>query len=426
LKLEAAAQVSDFGLSKRQVDLGSTASGAGEGLPVRYLSPEAIQRCRFSEKSDVWAFGVLLWEITTLCMVPYDSLGTFISNDADVKAGVCSGALKLPRPPDCPMCLYQLMTACWEPTAQARPTFRELRFRIQEAAVELHMPALPAQGSSPPASTAASAKSTGAIINPEVDSFLKEELEFSDDLVLKFKGMGVKTFDHLKGVTIDDLKGAGICDFDARLFIRTRPESSKPVGPPRAAPVTAPPLSAVSQYNSDYQEVLALLKDGTPTLAQIQAVLRQRPASAAVAKQACAAVKNMCANSTSKVEAGRLGLLADLQAALRKHPGSAAVAEQACWAVKNMCANDSNKVEAGRLGLLADLQAALRKHPGSAAVAEQACWAVKNMCANDSNKVEAGRLGLLADLQAALRKHHGSAAVAKQACAAVKPKCNIM
>jgi|AntRauMFilla1563_2_1112583.scaffolds.fasta_scaffold150629_2 serine/threonine protein kinase len=51
------------------------------------MSPEAIQRNKFTEKSDVWAFGVLIWEAATLGMIPYDSLGVFVSNDAEVKQG---------------------------------------------------------------------------------------------------------------------------------------------------------------------------------------------------------------------------------------------------------------------------------------------------------------------------------------------------
>ena len=107
---------------------------------MRYLSPEAIQRRRFSEKSDVWAFGVLLWEMASLGQVPYLSLGVFVSNDDDIMAGVCAGSLRLPRPPGCPSCLYQLMTTCWEARPNARPSFQELRFHILEATMSLQGP----------------------------------------------------------------------------------------------------------------------------------------------------------------------------------------------------------------------------------------------------------------------------------------------
>jgi serine/threonine protein kinase len=80
--------VSDFGLAKEQHYLRSRTTGAGGGLPIRYMSPEAIQRNKFTEKSDVWAFGVLLWEAATLGMIPYDALGVFVENDAQVKEGM--------------------------------------------------------------------------------------------------------------------------------------------------------------------------------------------------------------------------------------------------------------------------------------------------------------------------------------------------
>ena len=118
-------------------------TATSEALPVRYMSPEAIERRRFSEKSDVWAFGVLLWEIATLCMFPYDSLGVHVGSDNDVKSGICNGSLRLPRPPGCPEPVFRIMLACWEASAQSRPNFRELRFIIQEAAFELQVNALP-------------------------------------------------------------------------------------------------------------------------------------------------------------------------------------------------------------------------------------------------------------------------------------------
>ncbi len=93
--LAATRQVCDFGLSKRQVDIYSK-TAPSESLPVRYMPPEAIERRRFSEKSDVWAFGVLLWEIATLGMVAYDSLGVHANCDSEVKSGSAGGPCGCP------------------------------------------------------------------------------------------------------------------------------------------------------------------------------------------------------------------------------------------------------------------------------------------------------------------------------------------
>lgn len=100
------------------------------------MSPEAIQRNRWGEPSDVWAFGVLMWEVATMGAMPYQSHGVFM-DDEQVQVGVCSGQLRLPRPPGCEDCIYRVMTKCWEQRAAARPNFRELRALLQEAIFRL-------------------------------------------------------------------------------------------------------------------------------------------------------------------------------------------------------------------------------------------------------------------------------------------------
>ena len=98
------------------------------------MAPEAIERNRWSEKSDVWAFGVFFWEVLTMGAVPYQSYGIY-KNDSDVQAGVCSGDLHLPQPPGCSNELYAIVMRCWEKRAAQRPTFKELRWMLQEAII---------------------------------------------------------------------------------------------------------------------------------------------------------------------------------------------------------------------------------------------------------------------------------------------------
>lgn len=128
-------QVADFGLSRPEYRLRSSVSGAGDCLPIRYMSPEAIQRNRWSEKSDVWAFGVLMWEVASMGAVPYQSHGVFEA-DQGVQAGVCSGSLRLPQPPGCPDTMFKIMSACWNQRPAERPSFRQLRVMLQEAIFE--------------------------------------------------------------------------------------------------------------------------------------------------------------------------------------------------------------------------------------------------------------------------------------------------
>ena len=131
-------KVSDFGLSRPGCYYQRTGA-VTEALPVRYMPPEAIERNKWSEKSDVWAFGVLLWEVATLGLVPYDSLGVFVNDDKEVKRGVCSGALRLPCPEGLPEVIFKgIIEPCWAKRAADRPTFASLRTAILEAQLELH------------------------------------------------------------------------------------------------------------------------------------------------------------------------------------------------------------------------------------------------------------------------------------------------
>jgi serine/threonine protein kinase len=131
--LSVDAKVSDFGLARAVYSLKTTASGAGPGLPVRYMSPEAHQRNLFTEKSDVWAFGVLLWEVATLGMKPYYET----CHDIHVVHGVCKGTLRLTKPEECSDKMYQLMASCWAASPDDRPSFRDLRRHIQNLMLEL-------------------------------------------------------------------------------------------------------------------------------------------------------------------------------------------------------------------------------------------------------------------------------------------------
>ena len=98
-------KVTDFGLSRLSVK-GQSVLGTQAGvLPVRWAPPEAISGRRkwVLEVSDVWAFGVLMWEVYTRGFVPYD----MIQHDNDVAAYVCGGG-RLDKPQECPDALYQV------------------------------------------------------------------------------------------------------------------------------------------------------------------------------------------------------------------------------------------------------------------------------------------------------------------------------
>ena len=98
-------------------------------------------QCKYTTKSDVWSFGVCLWEILQLSSVrPYAQLDSAANNGdgrllSDLRALEAQPggqlACRLERPPTCPKDLYELMCECWKRDAAARPSFREIHLFLQ-------------------------------------------------------------------------------------------------------------------------------------------------------------------------------------------------------------------------------------------------------------------------------------------------------
>lgn len=86
-------------------------------LSVRWMSPESLIDGIYNSQSDVWAFGVLMWEIMSLGQQPY-----FTKTNIEVVNYIRVGG-RLPKPFYCPEPLYELMLRCWS-AANARPNFK--------------------------------------------------------------------------------------------------------------------------------------------------------------------------------------------------------------------------------------------------------------------------------------------------------------
>ncbi|GFR62660.1 mitogen-activated protein kinase kinase kinase 9 [Elysia marginata] len=117
-------KITDFGLA-REVEQTTRMSAAGT---YAWMAPEVIKLSRFSKKSDVWSYGVVLWELLT-GETPYkgiDALG--------VAYGVAVNKLTLPIPSTCPELFSQLMADCWYQEPHERPTFLDILHRLQEIA----------------------------------------------------------------------------------------------------------------------------------------------------------------------------------------------------------------------------------------------------------------------------------------------------
>ncbi|XP_027030761.2 inactive tyrosine-protein kinase 7 isoform X1 [Tachysurus fulvidraco] len=90
-------------------------------IPLRWLPAESVFENDYSTKSDVWAFGVLMWEVFSHGEMPYATL-----SHEDILEGLQAGTLKLSAPEACPSKVYKLMSRCWDPSPKERPSFSEL------------------------------------------------------------------------------------------------------------------------------------------------------------------------------------------------------------------------------------------------------------------------------------------------------------
>ncbi|KAM8926226.1 LOW QUALITY PROTEIN: megakaryocyte-associated tyrosine-protein kinase [Lycaon pictus] len=125
------AKVSDFGLAKAERK-GLDSSR----LPVKWTAPEALKHGKFSSKSDVWSFGVLLWEVFSYGRAPYPKMSL-----KEVSEAVEKG-YRMEPPEGCPGPIHALMGSCWEAEPARRPPFRKLAEKLARELRSAGAPAL--------------------------------------------------------------------------------------------------------------------------------------------------------------------------------------------------------------------------------------------------------------------------------------------
>ncbi|XP_028256756.1 insulin-like growth factor 1b receptor isoform X2 [Parambassis ranga] len=119
-------KIGDFGMTRDIYETDYYRKGGKGLLPVRWMSPESLKDGVFTTNSDVWSFGVVLWEIATLAEQPYQGL----SNE-QVLRFVMEGGL-LEKPQNCPDMLFELMRMCWQYNPKMRPSFVEIISSIKD------------------------------------------------------------------------------------------------------------------------------------------------------------------------------------------------------------------------------------------------------------------------------------------------------
>merc|ERR1719319_2175863 len=120
-------KIADFGMARDLHD-SDYYRKVGEGkLPVKWMSPESLFQRVCTTQSDVWSFGILLWEIVTWGDSPYKTVASLDALMELLKAGC-----RMSKPPGCPSDVYSVMSRCWSYQPELRPTWSSL-------VSELHM-----------------------------------------------------------------------------------------------------------------------------------------------------------------------------------------------------------------------------------------------------------------------------------------------
>ncbi|KYN44163.1 Focal adhesion kinase 1 [Trachymyrmex septentrionalis] len=122
-------KLADFGLS-RWVEDQSYYTASKCKLPIKWMAPESINFRRFTTSSDVWMFGVCIWEILMLGVKPFQG----VKNNEVIRKLENGERLALPN--HCPPRLYSLMSQCWSYEPSKRPTFKEIRETLHEILLE--------------------------------------------------------------------------------------------------------------------------------------------------------------------------------------------------------------------------------------------------------------------------------------------------
>ena len=122
-------KIGDFGMSHNLYSSDYYRVKGTAVLPVRWMSPESVIYGKFSTESDVWSFGVVMWEVFSFAMQPYYG----ISNEEVTEAIRRLKILK--QPANCPMSIYEIMKQCWDAQASLRPTFDELCDQLDKLSI---------------------------------------------------------------------------------------------------------------------------------------------------------------------------------------------------------------------------------------------------------------------------------------------------
>lgn len=120
-------KIADFGMSRDVYTCDYYKIGGSRLLPVRWMSPESVVYGRFTLESDIWSFGVVLWEIYSFGKQPY-----YGHTNEEVVKLILDGIMLIP-PDDCPSLICELMKNCWKTEPKHRITFSHICDKLELA-----------------------------------------------------------------------------------------------------------------------------------------------------------------------------------------------------------------------------------------------------------------------------------------------------
>ncbi|RUS85750.1 hypothetical protein EGW08_006464, partial [Elysia chlorotica] len=113
-------KISDFGLSRDVYEMDTYLKMSKGRIPVKWMAPESLYGQVYTTKSDIWSYGIVLWETVTLGASPYPGI------PAERLFPLLTTGYRMDRPEECPDELYAIMQKCWKSEPEQRPTFAEL------------------------------------------------------------------------------------------------------------------------------------------------------------------------------------------------------------------------------------------------------------------------------------------------------------
>ncbi|KAK1163356.1 ephrin type-B receptor 5 isoform X1 [Acipenser oxyrinchus oxyrinchus] len=199
-------KVSDFGLSRflrgDDESLPTYTAALGSKIPIRWTAPESIQYRKFTSASDVWSFGIVMWEVTSYGERPYWDM-----SNQEVMTAV-GDEYRLPAPPNCPGTLHSLMLDCWLKDRSERPGFEQIVSTLDK--LIRHPAGLKA------ISTHTNRPSQPLLSNTPVDfSTLSSVSDWLDALKMgrykeEFSSAGMNSLETVSRMTLEDIQRVGV------------------------------------------------------------------------------------------------------------------------------------------------------------------------------------------------------------------------